>query len=188
MRIVAGRLKGREITAPDGRETRPTSDRVRQSLFNILEHGLDDFSLHAARVIDLFAGSGALGFEALSRGAESVIFVETGMDARAAIRENTTRFALAGQTRVLKRDATDIGPRPRGQPYNLVFLDPPYGQGLGEKALTAVIVGGWLAAGAIIVLEERKGVIVAWPDTCECFDTRTYGDTSVHFARLIEVA
>ena len=184
MRIVAGRLKGREITAPDGRETRPTSDRVRQSLFNILEHGLDDFNLQGARVVDLFAGSGALGFEALSRGAETVVFVETSTDARAAIRENTTRFALAGQTRILKRDATDLGPCPRGKPYDLAFLDPPYGRALGDRALAALQSGGWLSAGAIVVLEERKGVDVSWPDAFETCDMRTYGDTAIHIARL----
>src|SRR5690606_6354466 len=123
--------------------------------FNILAHGIPDFELEGARVIDLFAGTGALGIEALSRGAGYCLFVEEAPDARALIRTNVEAMGLTGVTRIFRRDATDIGPAGNMAPYGIAFLDPPYGRGLGEKALVALRDGGWLEPGAVVVFEER---------------------------------
>lgn len=184
MRIVAGTFRGRTLATPADQRVRPTSDRVREALFNILAHGFEGFSLAGANVIDLFAGTGALGLEALSRGARSCLFVEEDAEARGLIRQNIEALQLTGQTRIYRRDATDLGPAGNREPFSLVFLDPPYGKGLGEKALTSAIAGGWLRPGALIVLEERAGVAIVWPDGCREVDARTWGDTSVHFALL----
>jgi 16S rRNA (guanine966-N2)-methyltransferase len=181
MRVVAGRFRGRALAAPEGASIRPTSDRVRESVFNILAHGIADFSLDGRRVIDLFAGTGALGIEALSRGAAYCLFVEEAPEARALIRQNVEAFGLTGETRIFRRDATDLGPAGHLGPYGLAFLDPPYGKGLGEKALTALAGGGWLTSGAVAVLEERAGTEVVLPAGFEELDRRTYGDTEVRF-------
>lgn len=185
MRIVSGEFRGRAIKAPPGDATRPTSDRARQAVFNILEHAPWAPELRNARVIDLFAGSGALGFEALSRGAAFCVFVETDEAARGAIRENIDTLHLFGRVRVHRRDATDLGKRPAGDgaPFDIAFLDPPYGKGLGERALAGLADGGWLRAGAVVMLE--KGVEeedVALPGF-EVLDTRDYGAARVHFLR-----
>lgn len=185
MRIVSGRLKGRTLVAPQHGGTRPTSDRVRKSVFNILTHGIEGPPLEGARVIDLFAGTGALGVEALSRGASYALFVEDNADARGLIRRNIEAFGLQGITRIFRRDATRLGPAATRDSYAYAFLDPPYDKKLGEAALTALHEGGWLSPGAIIVLEERAGVTVDLPSAFELIDERTYGDTTVHFARLI---
>ncbi len=155
MRIVGGRLKGRALVAPDGRATRPTSDRARESIFNILEHAPWAPGVEGRRVIDLFAGSGALGFEAISRGAAFALFVETDSAARGAIRQNIEALSLFGQTRLHRRDATDLGARPAGltDPFDLAFLDPPYGAGLAARALSALVPGGWITPDATVVLE-----------------------------------
>lgn len=168
--------------------TRPTSDRVRQALFNVLAHGINGFDLEGARVFDLFAGSGALGIEALSRGAETATFVETGGDARAAIRANIDAFGLGGITRILKRDACDLGPCQPSDPFTLCFLDPPYGRGLGERALSAALAGAWLTDDAVVVLEEERGAEIAWPRDIAVIDVRTYGDTTLHIARVSAAA
>ncbi|MGD9806832.1 MAG: 16S rRNA (guanine(966)-N(2))-methyltransferase RsmD [Hyphomicrobiaceae bacterium] len=183
MRIVAGTLRGRPIAAPEGGITRPTSDRVREAVFNILAHGIEGFGLEGVRVLDLFAGTGALGFEALSRGAVSCIFVEEDVTARGLIRRNTETFGLTGRTHIYRRDATMLGDALPRERFGLVFADPPYDKGLGEKALHAAAAGGWLEAGAIAVLEERSDVTVHWPDGFEPQDDRSWGDTAVHFAR-----
>jgi 16S rRNA (guanine966-N2)-methyltransferase len=186
MRVVAGKFRGRAIAAPGHEGLRPTSDRVRESVFNILAHGIADFELEGARVIDLFAGTGALGLEALSRGAAYCLFVEDSADARALIRTNIEAFGLSGETRIFRRDATDLGPAGNMEPYSLAFLDPPYGKGLGEKALAILAEGKWLTPGAICVLEDRVGVNVNLPPAFERLDTRTYGDTEVRFLRYAE--
>ena len=183
MRIVAGSLRGRPITAPVASSTRPTSDRVRESVFNILAHGLDTDALNGARVIDLFAGTGALGLEAISRGATYCLFVEEDAAARAAIRENVEAFGLTGQTRIFRRDATSLGPAGTMAPYRLAFLDPPYGHGLAEQALAALSEGSWLELGAIAVVEERRGVVLNPPIGYAAIDTRAYGDTAVTIFR-----
>lgn len=155
MRIVGGSLKGRTIATPPGQSTRPTSDRARESLFNVLAHASWSGPLEGARVLDLFAGSGALGLEALSRGAAFALFVETDAAARGVIRDNIEAFALFGSTRIHRRDATDLGVKPAGlaAPFDLVFLDPPYGKGLGERALPRLKSGGWITPDATIVFE-----------------------------------
>ena len=184
MRVVGGRLRGRPLAAPEGQGTRPTSDRVRESVFNILAHGIPDFALEGALVLDLFAGTGALGVEAISRGARSSLFVEETPEARGLIRRNVEAFGLTGVTRIYRRDATDLGDAGNRPPFTLAFLDPPYGKGLAEKALASAAAGGWLAPGAVVVVEERADVEIAWPTEFVPFDTRAYGDTRVHFARL----
>lgn len=188
MRVVAGRFRGRALQAPDDMRIRPTSDRVRESVFNILTHGIEGFTLNGARVIDLFAGTGALGIEAVSRGAAYCLFVEEAPDARALIRKNVEAMGLTGETRIFRRDATDLGPAGNMEPYDLAFLDPPYSKGLGEKALAGLAEGKWLSPGAICMLEERAGTEVVLPAAFELLDTRTYGDTDVRFLRLLPPA
>ncbi len=185
MRVVAGTLKGRPIAGPDHEGLRPTSDRVRESVFNILLHGAIDFDIEGARVLDLFAGTGALGIEALSRGAAYCLFVEQEPEARGLIRENVEGLGLGGITRIFRRDATDLGPagRQNNTGFTLVFSDPPYDQGLGPRALTSAAAGGWLAAGALAVLEDRVGAEVALPAGFAELDRRTWGQTQVVFAR-----
>lgn len=155
MRIVAGKFKGRAIQAPEGKNTRPTTDRVRESIFNLLAHNPDLPSVEGARVIDLFAGSGALGLEALSQGASFCLFVEIAAGARGVIRTNIEQFQLFGITRIHRRSAVDLGPKPNGvgEPFNLVFLDPPYGQELVSPALRQLEIGNWIASDTVAVLE-----------------------------------
>jgi 16S rRNA (guanine966-N2)-methyltransferase len=184
MRIVAGKFKGAQIDAPIGLATRPTSDRVRQALFNVLEHGTPNFDFDSARVLDLFAGSGALGLEALSRGARFALFIEEGVEARAAIRRNVEKLGLTGASKIWRRDATKLGPAGTMAAFDLVFCDPPYGKNLGELALAAAVAGGWLRHGAIAVLEERAGHDFAWPVPFTEVDRRRYGDTAIGIARL----
>ncbi len=183
MRIVAGKFRGTQIEAPKGLATRPTSDRVRQALFNVLEHGAPHFEFEGARVLDLFAGSGALGLEALSRGARFCVFIEESAQARAAIRRNVEALGLTGVTKIWRRDATKLGAAGTLQPFDLIFCDPPYGKGLGERALAAAVEGGWAGDGAIAVLEERADVKIAWPAPFEEIDRRRYGDTGIAIAR-----
>jgi 16S rRNA (guanine966-N2)-methyltransferase len=183
MRIVGGRFRGRALAAPADAGVRPTSDRVRESVFNILAHGIPDFAVEGARVLDLFAGTGALGLEALSRGAAYCLFVEESAQGRALIRRNVEALALTGVTRIFRRDATDLGAAPNRGTHGLVFLDPPYGKGLGGRALASAAAGGWLAPGAVAVLEERKGESVEPPSGFAELDRRTWGDTQVLFAR-----
>ncbi len=187
MRIVGGRLRGRPLASPSGTLTRPTSDRVREALFNILAHGVEDFALEGARVLDLFAGTGALGIEAISRGVAYCLFVEDDADARGVLRENIEALGLTGITKVWRRDATKLGTAAPMQPFQLVFADPPYGKGLGEKALIAALEGGWLAPGAICVLEERTGLDIALPSAFTGIDLRTYGETCLHLFRVAPI-
>ena len=185
MRIVAGQYKGKPIAAPEGRSTRPTSDRARESVFNILEHAPWAPQVRGARVLDLFAGSGALGLEALSRGAAFCLFVETDESARGAIRDNVEALHLFGCTRIHRRDATDLGPRPSsaGPPFGLVFLDPPYAKGLGEKALAELLAHGWLAPGAVLVFERGEGEGDIRPEGYDLIDERRYGAAKVLFLK-----
>jgi 16S rRNA (guanine966-N2)-methyltransferase len=185
MRIVAGKLKGRAIVAPEGMGTRPTSDRARQAIFNVLEHAAWSEPLAGARVMDLFAGSGALGFEALSRGAAFALFVETDEDARGAIRDNADTYGLMGATRVHRRSAIDLGVRPGsdGEAFDLAFLDPPYGKGLGEQALARLIEGNWLKPGALVVFERGSDEPEIETPGYERLDARDYGAARVLFLR-----
>jgi 16S rRNA (guanine966-N2)-methyltransferase len=183
VRIAGGRFRGRSIAAPSGTLTRPTSDRVREALFNILTHGIDEFQIEGTRVLDLFAGTGALGLEALSRGAAYCLFVEDNADARGTIRENIEVLGLTGASKVWRRDATKIGPAATMPPFQLVFADPPYGKGLGELALGAAAEGGWLSSGAVCVVEERADAELEFPAVFVALDARHYGDTALHFLR-----
>ncbi len=158
---------------------------MREALFNILAHGIEDFEIEGARVLDLFAGTGALGLEALSRGAAYCLFVEDRADARGAIRENIEALGLTGVSKLWRRDATKLGPAAPMQPFQLLFADPPYGKGLGEMALSAAAEGGWLAPGAVCVLEEQAGAEIVIPAAFTSLDTRTYGDTALHFLRFL---
>ena len=183
MRIVGGKFKGRALVTPDGQNTRPTSDRAREAIFNILAHAEWAPNLEGARVMDVFAGSGALGFEALSRGAGFCLFVETDEAARGAIRDNVETLGLFGTTRVHRRDATQLGARPGSQAeaFNLVFLDPPYRKGLGEKALDALINGNWLSENAIIVFERAADEDDFVTDVWQKVNVKTYGAAQVLF-------
>lgn len=190
MRIVAGSLKGRAIVAPEGQNTRPTSDRARQAVFNVLEHASWSDTLHGARVIDLYAGSGALGFEAVSRGAAFCLFVEIEDDARGAIRENADAYGLMGRTRVHRRSATDLGVRPgsAGEAFDIAFLDPPYARGLGEQTLARLLEGGWLKPGAIVVFERGSDEPDIDTPGYERLDARDYGAARVLFLRVSEAS
>jgi 16S rRNA (guanine966-N2)-methyltransferase len=194
MRIVSGEFRGRTLTAPPGSATRPTSDRARQAVFNILEHAAWAPDLDGVRVIDLFAGSGALGFEALSRGAAFCLFVETDEAARGAIRENAEGLSpgggLFGRTRIHRRDATDLGQRPGGDgpAFGLAFMDPPYAKGLGEIALAKLAEGGWLAPDALVVFERGAGEPGFSVPGFEELDARDYGAARVHFLRYSPAA
>jgi 16S rRNA (guanine966-N2)-methyltransferase len=182
MRVVAGRLKGRTIAAPSSREIRPTADRLREALFNILVHAYGD-PVEGARVIDLFAGTGALGIEALSRGAQFALFVDNGAEARALLRQNVEALALGGVSKVYRRDATRLGPAHPMPPFTLALLDPPYGKGLGETALAALRDGGWLAPQALVVVEEAKAAAFKAPEGFEELERRAYDDTEFVFLR-----
>jgi 16S rRNA (guanine966-N2)-methyltransferase len=176
MRIVGGRLRGRALAAPKSQAIRPTADRLRESLFNILIHAYGD-PVTGARVLDLFAGTGALGLEALSRGATFALFVDDGAAARALLRENVEALGLAAVTRIFRRDATRLGAAYPVEPFSLVFLDPPYRQGLAEKALAAARDGGWLADDALIVVEEAADAAFKAPEGFEEIERRRYDDT-----------
>ncbi len=191
MRIVAGAYRGRALVTPEGQGTRPTSDRAREALFNVLEHAPWSSGVRDLRVMDLFAGSGALGLEALSRGAAFCLFVETDAAARGAIRDNIEALGakgeLFGRTRVHRRDATDLGQRPGadGPAFDLAFLDPPYAKGLGEKALAQLVGGGWLAEGALVVFERGADEAELDAPGFERQDDRRYGAARVFFLRVL---
>jgi 16S rRNA (guanine966-N2)-methyltransferase len=183
MRVVGGRLKGRNLASPSSREIRPTADRLRESVFNILIHAYDD-PITGARVLDLFAGTGALGIEAVSRGAAFALFVDNGAEARALLRNNVEALALGGVTKIFRRDATDLGPAHPVEPFSLVFLDPPYGKGLAEQALMSLREGAWLTPGALLVVEEAKAAGFKPPEGFEEKERRAYDDTEFVFLRL----
>ena len=182
MRVVGGRLKGRNLASPATRDIRPTADRLRESLFNILVHAYDD-PIEGARVLDLFAGTGALGIEAVSRGAAFALFVDNGAEARALLRNNVESLGLGGVTKVYRRDAADLGPAHPMEPFSLVFLDPPYRMKLAEKALASLRDGGWLTSGALLVVEEAKAAEFAAPDGFTELERRAYDDTEFVFLR-----
>lgn len=182
MRIVGGRFRGQRLNAPAGMATRPTTDRLREAIFNVLEHGYGD-PVEGARVLDLFAGTGALGLEALSRGAKFSLFVEQAAGARGCLRENADALGLTGLVRIWRRDATKLGPVGTLAPFDLVVCDPPYGHGLGTAALSSALAGGWLKPGALCVLEETVREDIEALDGFEVLERRTYGDTAVTFLR-----
>jgi 16S rRNA (guanine966-N2)-methyltransferase len=180
MRIVGGEFRGRGLATPRSSAIRPSADRLRQTLFDILAHGFAD-ALQGARVLDLFAGTGALGLEALSRGAAYALFVEEAVEARGLIRQNVEALGLTGRTRVFRRDATRPGPAGTIAPFGLVFADPPYRQGLGELALASARAGGWLRPGALAVLEEDEKAEIGVIEGFEQVDRRVVGDSQLVF-------
>jgi len=190
MRITAGRFSGRKLKPPSGLATRPTSDKVRQAVFNILAHNDFDcgFALEGAKVIDLFAGTGALGLEALSRGAAYCLFVEDGAEARGLIRENIEAFGLTGATKLWRRDATKLGAMAPGSggPFTLAFLDPPYRKDLLAPALEALRDGGWLEANAIAVIECADDETPPQIDRFVTLDDRLYGETRIAILHFMD--
>jgi len=185
MRIVAGKHRGRRIAAPDGHDVRPTSDRAREALFDILQHGnftADGTSpLIGAHVLDVFAGSGALGLEALSRGAAHVTFIENSATARSALRANAKTLGELARMTVVQADATK--PPGAGAPCELVLMDPPYRSGLAAPALSALAERGWLAEGAICVAEISAAETFEAPAGFTSLDERRYGKTKLEFLR-----
>ena len=182
MRVVGGGLRGRAIAAPKSNAIRPTADRLRESLFNILAHAFSD-PVTDARVLDLFAGTGAVGIEALSRGAAFALFVDEAAEARALLRENVTSLGLGGTSRIFRRDATKLGDAHPVAPFSLAFLDPPYGRNLATAALVSARAGGWLTGDALIVVEEAAKAQFAPPDGFSQVDRRRYDDTEFVFLR-----
>jgi 16S rRNA (guanine966-N2)-methyltransferase len=183
MRIVGGRFRGRAFKGPASDAIRPTSDRLRETIFNILAHGYGD-PVEGARVLDLFSGTGAMGLEALSRGAAFALFVDESAAARGFIRENVEALGVGGQSRLFRRDATRMGPAAPNEPFSLVFCDPPYGKGLAERALAAAAAGGWLVNDALIVVEEAGDAAVKWPEGFALIEARDYGEAQVAFGRF----
>jgi 16S rRNA (guanine966-N2)-methyltransferase len=183
MRITGGRLKGRTLQGPRTDAIRPTSDRLRETIFNILAHGLAkhgvDDPLEDGRVLDLFAGTGALAAEAMSRGAGFAVMADIGAEARGLQRQNIETLGLGGMTRILRRDATKLGEVQPFEPFTLVFCDPPYGRGLGERALASALAGGWIVPGGVALLEEWAGVDVALPPGLELLDRREAGESQL---------
>ena len=184
MRIVGGDFRGRPLATPNTHAIRPTTDRTREAVFNVLAHRFPD-NLEGARVLDLFAGTGALGLEALSRGAGYAVFIEESTEGRGLIRSNVEAFGLTGKTKIFRRDATALGEAGTLAPFNLLFADPPYGKGLGERALQSAQQGGWLAQGALCVVEEAASAPFEPGSGFSIADERSYGETVVRF---IEVA
>jgi 16S rRNA (guanine966-N2)-methyltransferase len=182
MRVIGGRLRGRNLVAPTSRDIRPTADRLRESLFNILMHAYGD-PIGDARVLDLFAGTGALGIEAASRGARFTLFVDNGAEARALLRANVEALGLGGVTKVYRRDAADLGPAHPVEPFALVFIDPPYRKQLAEKALASLRDGGWLVSDALVIVEEAKDAGFKAPEGFAELERRAYDDTEFTILR-----
>ena len=180
MRIVGGTLRGRPLAAPRTDSIRPTTDRTREAVFNVVAHRFPD-RLAGARVLDLFAGTGALGLEALSRGASHAVFIEESAEGRGLIRTNVEAFGLTGRTRIFRRDATMMGGIGTISPFGLVFADPPYGKGLGERALHSAQAGGWLEPGALCVIEDIAAAPFAPGPGFSILEERSYGDTVIRF-------
>ena len=180
MRIVGGEFRGRSLAVPKSNAIRPTADRTRESLFNILSHAYPE-AIDATRMMDLFAGTGAVGLEGASRGCRHVLFVESSVEGRGLLWENIDALGLHGRTRMLRRDATDLGSVGNLEPFDFLFADPPYGQGLGEKAFAAAADGGWLVPGALAILEERADAVVNVPPVYVLLEERTFGDSKMHF-------
>lgn len=180
MRIVGGEFRGRPLATPRSNAIRPTTDRTREALFNVLAHRFGG-KLDGGRVLDLFAGTGALGIEALSRGASYCVFIEESAEGRGLIRTNVETFSLSGRTKIFRRDATSLGEAGTIQPFDLVFADPPYGKGLGERALRSALGGGWLRSGALCVVEESAAAAFDPGAGFALVDERNYGDTIVRF-------
>lgn len=182
VRIVGGEFRGRSLVSPKSDAIRPTTDRTRESLFNIISHAYPE-ALTGGRVLDIFAGTGAVGLEAISRGCRFGLFVENSVEGRGLLRENIEAFGLQGRAKVFRRDATDLGPAGTMEPFDMVFADPPYAKGLGEAALISASTGGWLVNGALAILEERADMQPVLPPAFKPLDMRVFGETRIHFYR-----
>jgi 16S rRNA (guanine966-N2)-methyltransferase len=180
MRIVGGRLRGRLLQSPASRAIRPTSERLRESIFDILAHRFAGV-VDGAHVIDVFAGSGALGLEALSRGAHTALFVDNSAQAHRLLHANIAALSVRDAVRVLRTDATRLGKPPPGPPFTLAFLDPPYDQGLAEPVLAGLSEGGWLASHTLVVVEESAKAKVCAPTGLHVVDERVYGEAKLMF-------
>ncbi|MDQ6435057.1 16S rRNA (guanine(966)-N(2))-methyltransferase RsmD [Mesorhizobium sp. LHD-90] len=183
MRIVGGEFRGRPLATPRSQDIRPTTDRARESVFNVVAHRFGE-RLAGARVLDLFAGTGALGLEALSRGAAFCMFIEESAEGRGLIRTNVEAFGLTGRTKIFRRDATRLGEAGNIQPFGLVFADPPYARGLGEQALASALAGGWLAPRALCLVEEAASTGFGPVEGFELLDERSYGETVIRFLQV----
>jgi 16S rRNA (guanine966-N2)-methyltransferase len=182
VRIVGGEFRGRSLATPKSDDIRPTSDRTRESLFNILSHAYPE-ALDGTRVLDLFAGTGAVGLEAMSRGARGALFVEQSVEGRGLLHTNIETLGVIGRAKIFRRDATSLGGIGTVEPFHLLFADPPYAKGLGERALDAAARGGWLVDGALAILEERADIQPAAVDGYDLLEVRTFGETRMHFYR-----
>ncbi|MEC5288991.1 16S rRNA (guanine(966)-N(2))-methyltransferase RsmD [Aurantimonas sp. C2-6-R+9] len=180
MRIVGGEFRGRRLATPKTDAIRPTTDRNRETLFNVLAHR-GGFTLDGCRVLDLFAGTGALGLEALSRGARFCLFIEEGVEGRGLVRENVEAFGLQGRSKIFRRDATRLGGVSTMEPFSCLFADPPYGKRLGEAALVSARDGGWLKPGALVVVEEAVSAPFETPDGFTLEEERAMGETILRF-------
>ncbi|WOC15492.1 16S rRNA (guanine(966)-N(2))-methyltransferase RsmD [Pseudochrobactrum sp. MP213Fo] len=183
MRVVGGKFRGRPLVTPESAAIRPTSDRTRESLFNIISHSFPE-KLENTRVLDMFAGTGSLGLEALSRGCRYTVFIEESVEGRGLLRQNVEAFGLQGNTKVFRRNATQLGPTGTMGEFDLVFADPPYGKGLGEQAFVAALEGGWLKPDALLVLEEVAEAAITLDDRFVLRDERNYGITTIRFYEL----
>jgi 16S rRNA (guanine966-N2)-methyltransferase len=183
MRIVGGKFRGRALATPGSNAIRPTTDRTRESLFNILVHNYPE-KFESTRVLDLFAGTGALGLEALSRGARYGVFIEESTEGRGLIRTNVETFGLLGNTKIFRRDATRLGDAGTIEPFDLVFADPPYGKGLGEMAFKSALEGGWLNPDTLLVLEEEAEAMVEFDPRFSVVEERPYGGTVIRLVTL----
>jgi 16S rRNA (guanine966-N2)-methyltransferase len=184
MRVSGGNFGGRTLKGPSSDKVRPTSDKLRQAVFNILAHAYGD-PVSGARALDLFAGTGALGIEALSRGAVFTLFVEDAAESRALIRTNVETLQLTGVTKIFRRDATKLGPRGAFEPFSLVFCDPPYGKGFAEKSLASAREGDWLTKDALLIVEEAVASKFSAPEGFEILERREYDDTEIVFLRCV---
>lgn len=182
MRVIAGTAKGRKLRVPAGLHVRPSGARLRESAFGILEHR---GAIDGARVLDLFAGTGALGLEAMSRGAAFALFVDNGAEARALLRRNVEALGLGGATKIYRRDATALGQAHPHAPFTLAFCDPPYGKDLASRALASLRAGGWLAPEATVIVEEATASRFAAPEGYGEIDRRAYDDTEFVILRLV---
>lgn len=183
MRIVGGKFRGRALATPASNAIRPTTDRTRESLFNILAHNYPE-KFESTRVLDLFAGTGALGLEAMSRGGRYGVFIEESTEGRGLIRTNVETFGLLGNTKIFRRDATKLGEAGTIEPFDLVFADPPYGKGLGEMAFKSALDGGWLNPDTLLVLEEEAEAMVDLDPRFSVVEERPYGGTIIRLVKL----
>jgi 16S rRNA (guanine966-N2)-methyltransferase len=183
VRIIAGVWRGRRIHFPELPALRPTPDRVRETLFNWLQH-----SIAHARVLDLFAGSGALGLEALSRGAAQAVFVEQFPAAARALQEQLVRFGGAAKARVLEMGAARFlrtSGEPVGKPFDIAFLDPPFGANALAEYIPLLDEGGWLKDGGLVYLEnERAAGVPALPSRWELLKSKSAGEVGYHLVRV----